>query len=155
MRTTPTIMSLVALLALTSCSLFEPSRSGVAPPNPKQVAVGVQSGQIQVAEVTTVAASNGAALWVLDNSAADYKFPDNGIAFDYPAPGAPKICRSTPDPKEAFDLSKCKSIDNGRRFVCPKKPNHVSGACYKYTVRLVRTAPGVEPPPKDPWIMCE
>lgn len=155
MRRTLTITSLVVLLTLASCSLFEPSKSGLAPPNPKQVGVGVQNGQIQVAEVTTIAARNGAALWVLDNSAADYKFPANGISFDYPAAGAPKVCRSTPDPKEAFDLSECKSIDNGRRFVCPKKANHVSGACYKYTVRLVRSAPGSDPPPKDPWIMCE
>jgi hypothetical protein len=151
------LMSCCAIAALASCSTGGSQPwPGAGPPNPKQIGVGVAGGAIQIEPITTVAAANGAVLWELDQAAAaNFRFPTDGARFDYPAPNAPKICRSTPDPKEAFDLPNCKPTANGKHFVCPRKPNHLPGACYKYTVTLQRTSPGVGVPPKDPWIMNE
>jgi hypothetical protein len=148
------LLSCLALAGLASCSIVESqTKSGAAPSNPKQIAVGVAGGGIQVQELTTVAASNGALIWELDSAtAANFRFPADGVRFEYPAPNAPKICRSTPDPKAAFD--NCRPIANGARFECSKK-GHVSGTCYKYTVTLQRTTPGTGVPPKDPWIANE
>lgn len=148
------LLSCLTLAGLAPCSMVaSQTKSGVASLNPKQIPVGVSGGGIQVQELTTAAASNGALIWELDSAtAANFRFPDDGIRFEYPAPNAPKICRSAPDPKAAID--NCRPIANGARFECSKK-GHVQGACYKYTVTLQRTTPGTGVPPKDPWIVSE
>lgn len=148
------LLSCLALGGMASTSIVESqTKSGASPSNPKQIAVGVAGGAIQVPESTTVAASNGALIWVLDSAtAANFSFPANGVRFEFPAPNAPTTCRSTPDPRAAID--NCRPIANGARFECSKK-GHVQGACYKYTVTLQRTTPGIGVPPKDPWIVSE
>jgi len=100
-------------------------------------------------------ASNGAVLWDLAPSAWGYKFADGGIRFEFPAPSMPSDCKSTPNPVEFFDLPQCVPAANGRQFVCPRRSNHLPGACFKYTVKLQPQAGSPSVPDKDPWIMSE
>jgi hypothetical protein len=135
-----TVLLCASVLALASCSTpwTWPWESGrTVPANPRKVLVSVVNGEIRVDQETAVLrANNGAMLWDLGPSAWGYKFPAGGIRFEFPAPGMPSECRSTPNPAEFFDLPQCVPSANGRQFVCPKRDNHLRGACFKYTVKL-------------------
>jgi hypothetical protein len=152
-----TVLLCASVVALASCSTPWPWpwESGHAvPANPRKVLVSVVNGQIRVDQETAVLrADNGAMLWDLGPSAWGYKFPAAGIRFEFPAPGAPPECRSTPNPAEFFDLPQCIPAANGRQFVCPKRANHLPGACFKYTVKLEPQSGSRAVPEKDPWIM--
>ena len=154
---TSTVLLCASVIALASCSTptawpWESAQAG--PANPRKVLVGVANGQIRVDQETAVLrTNNGAMLWDLAPSAWGYKFPAGGIRFEFPAPGAPAECRSTPDPVEFFDLPRCVPSANGRQFVCPRKDSHLPKACFKYTVKLEPTGSSPAVPDKDPWIM--
>jgi hypothetical protein len=156
---TSTVLLCASAIALASCSTqgtwpWEPGAA--APKNPRKVLVSVAKGQIWVDQETAILrADNGAMLWDLAPSAWGYRFAEGGIRFEYPAPGMPSDCRSTPNPVEFFDLPKCVPAANGRQFVCPKKDSHLAGACFKYTVRLQPEGSSPAVPDKDPWIMSE
>jgi len=152
-----TVILCASVIALASCSTpwtwpWEPGQ-GAVPANPRKVLVGVVSGQIRVDQETAIlGADNRAVLWDLAPSAWGYRFAEGGIRFDYPAPGMPSDCKSTPNPTEFFDLRQCVPAANGRQFVCPKRDNHLPGACFKYTVKLQPQGESPAVPDKDPWI---
>lgn len=156
---TSTVLLCASVIALASCSTpwtwpWEAGEAG--PANPRKVLVSVVGGQIRVDQETAVLrADNGAMLWDLAPSAWGYRFPAGGIRFEYPAPGMPSDCKSTPNPVEFFELPRCVPAANGRQFVCPARGNRLPGACFKYTVKLepVGSSPAV--PEKDPWILSE
>ncbi len=151
-----TVLLCMAAACLASCSSpwpwpWESTEKG--PANPRKVLVGIVQGQIQVDQETAIVrADTGAVVWDLAPSAWGYRFADGGIRFEYPAPGAPAECKSTPDPAESFELRQCLPTAKGRQFVCPTRPNHIPGACFKYTVRLEPLAGSPAVPEKDPWI---
>lgn len=153
---TSTVLLCASVIALASCSTpwTWPWESGaVAPKSPRKVLVSVVNGEIRVDQETAILrADNGAMLWDLAPSAWGYKFAEGGIWFEYPAPGMPSDCSSTPNPVEFFDLRQCVPTANGRQFVCPRKGNHLVGACFKYTVKLQPQGSSPAVPDKDPWI---
>ena len=154
-----TVLLCASAIALASCSSQSPwpweSESRQAA-NSRKILVSVVNGQIRVDQETAILrANNGAVLWDLAPSAWGYKFADGGIRFEFPAPGMPSECKSTPNPVESFDLRQCLPTANGRQFVCPTRGNHLSGACFKYTVKLQPQAGNPSVPDKDPWIMSE
>jgi len=154
-----TVLLCTSVLALASCSTpwtWPWEATAAAPPNPRKVLVSIHKGEILVDQPTAVLrANNGAMLWDLAPSAWGYRFAAGGIRFEHPAPGAPSDCKSTPDPAEFFELRQCVPAANGKQFVCPRKGNHLVGACFKYTVKLepVGSSPAV--PDKDPWIFSQ
>jgi hypothetical protein len=154
-----TVLLCLSAIALASCSTPTtwPWESGhAAPANPRKVLVSVVNGQMRVDQETAILRSdNGAMLWDLAPSAWGYRFGDGGIRFEYPAPGMPSDCRTTPNPAEFFDLPRCVSAADGRQFVCPTRGNHLPGACFKYTVKLEPVGSSPAMPDKDPWIMSE
>jgi hypothetical protein len=151
-----TVLLCASAIALASCSTPTtwPWESGhAAPANPRKVLVSVVNGEIRVDQETAILRSdNGAMLWDLAPSAWGYRFGDGGIRFEYPAPGMPSDCRTTPNPAEFFDLPRCVPAANGRQFVCPRRDSHLPDACFKYTVKLQPEGGSPPVPDKDPWI---
>jgi hypothetical protein len=110
---------------------------------------------IRLNEKTVVRAGTRELVWSLRADATDggYRFGRDGVTFEYPARNPPSPCGSTPDPALAFEA--CGPDQRGLLFSCGRKGKPVSGACYKYTVRLQSTEGGEPVEPKDPWIMDE
>lgn len=156
-KSTILLCSTVFVLASCSSPWPWPWQSGdrdIA--NPRKVLVGVANGQIRVDQETVIVRANtGAVVWDLAPSAGGYKFAAGGIRFEFPAPSMPSDCRSTPHPVEFFDLPRCVPAANGRQFVCPKLSNHLSGACFKYAVKLEPLSGSPAIPEKDPWVIAE
>lgn len=151
----------LAVALLASCAPMAPTASRV--PKEKQVDVDVGpkwlglfgDPVIKLDEEVVVRKGTRELVWSLRAAATDggYRFGRDGIKFEHPAPKAPTGCTSTPDPALAFD----NCVPGGRDllFSCRRKGDPVSGACYKYTVRLQSTDGGQPVEPKDPWIMDE
>lgn len=96
--------------------------------------VVVVSGQTQVPEERArTTRGQGAIVWRLQTPG--YRFAPDGIVFD--AAGSSR--------------HDCRITANGRGFRCVKL-GHVSGAEYKYDVKLVRDD-GRPLEPLDPWIV--
>lgn len=171
MKTTAWALPLAAVALLASCATTTwPILERFAPAEKQvDVNVGPEWGWIGgkhvikvQPELLRVRASAGKVIWVLGADAANagYRFGAAGITFEFPAPDKPWSCRSTPDPRQAFDLGQCGPLAGGRLFECPRAGRHEAGACFKYTVRLQAGTDrdGARPPPvepKDPWILSE
>ena len=154
-----TVLLCASVIGLASCSTpwtWPWEKTAAAPPNPRKVLVSVAKGEILVDQPTAVLrASNGAMLWDLAPSAWGYRFAEGGIRFEYPAPGMPSDCKSTPDPAEFFDLRHCVPAAKGKQFVCPRSDKRQPGACFKYTIRLQPQGDSPAVPDKDPWIIAD
>ena len=156
---TSTVLLCASAIALASCSTpttWPWESAGAGPAKPRKVLVSVVNGQIRVDQETAIVYRNtGAVIWDLAPSAWGYRLAEGGIRFEYPAPGMPSDCKTTPNPGEFFDLPQCIPAANGRQFVCPRKDSHLPKACFKYTVKLepVGSSPAI--PDKDPWIISD
>jgi hypothetical protein len=151
-----TILLCASVIALASCSTpstWPWESAGAAPANPRKVLVSVVGGEIRVDQETAIVyRDTGAVIWDLAPSAWGYRLAEGGIRFEFPTPGMPSDCKSSPNPVEFFELPRCVPAANGKQFVCPTRGNHLPGACFKYTVKLepLSGSPGI--PEKDPWI---